>query len=762
MDTNPREGTDFIREVIDADLAAGRHTRVVTRFPPEPNGYLHIGHAKAICINFGVAGDYGGTCHLRFDDTNPTTEDTEYVEAIKRDVRWLGFDWGEGLYFASDFFSEMAALAEGLIRDGRAYVCDLTEEEFRACRGTVTEPGTHSPHRGRSVEENLALWEKMKAGDFLDGHCVLRAKGDMTSPNMKMRDPPLYRIRHATHHRTGDDWCIYPMYDYAHPLEDALEGVTHSLCSLEFDNNREIYDWVIDNTAVETCPRQYEFARLNITYTVMSKRFLLRLVEEGHVSGWDDPRMPSLAGLRRRGVPPEAIVAFVNRVGVAKTNSTAEVELFEHMVRDHLNRAAPRAMCVLDPLRVVVENVEEGRVEPLEAPSFPRDVGLPGSRMVPLTREILIERGDFSETPPKGWRRLSPGGEVRLMHGYLLKCERVIKDETGRVVELRCSIDLESAGGGSSDGRRVRGVIHWVSATLGVPAEVRLIHRLFTAANPGRDGDFMTDLNPDSLEVLAGCVVEPAAAASEAGARFQFVRHGYFAMDPDRAAGAPVFNRIVPLRDSWGKKRGDAKAPTKATAKTAKGGPTPARDPDAGLDEAGRVRRDGYVSEHSLPVDDARRLARTPEVAAFFESALSAHGDARAVANWLVNELPASHRGPNITELPFDGAAVGRLVKLRSEGRVSGAAAKTVFGHMLSGGGDPAEIMSREGLDRMGDDGVSALVAEVIAARAAEAARYRAGEKKLMGFFVGQVMRASRGKADPKVVSSLLREHLAG
>ena len=547
---------DFIRQIVADDLESGKYRNIVTRFPPEPNGYLHIGHAKSICLNFGVAMEVPvGRCHLRFDDSNPETEDMEYVEAIKGDVRWLGFDWGEHLYHASDYFEDLYCFAVSLIESGKAYVCSLSEEEIRRHRGTVTRPGTESPYRDRTVRENLDLFARMREGEFADGEHVLRAKIDMAAPNMKMRDPLLYRIRHAPHYRTGDEWCIYPMYDFVHCLSDALEGVTHSICTLEFENNREIYDWIIDNVPVQSKPHQYEFARLNLNYTVMSKRKLVELVEGGHVSGWDDPRLPTIAGLRRRGYTPEAIRNFSDRIGVAKANSVVDVALLEHSVRDDLNTKAPRVMGVLDPLKVVIVNYPEGQQEDFNAPNLPDDPSRMGTRKVPFGREMYIERGDFMEDPPKKYFRLAPGREVRLRWAYLVTCVDVIRDDEGEIVEVHCTYDPETKGGDAPDGRKVKGTIHWVSAAHSLSAEVRLYDRLFTVPTPdgGKEDDFIRHINPQSLDVVTA-KVEPSLAEVVPGERFQFERTGYFVADrEDHTAGKPVFNRIVPLRDSWAK-----------------------------------------------------------------------------------------------------------------------------------------------------------------------------------------------------------------
>jgi len=553
----PDAPLDFIRQIVRDDKAAGRNDgRVLTRFPPEPNGYLHIGHAKSICLNFGVAADFGGLCNLRFDDTNPATEDMEYVESIKQDVRWLGFDWDDREFYASDYFERLYECAEHLVRTGHAYVDSLTPDEIREHRGTLTEPGRESPHRNRTPEENLDLLRRMRAGEFPDEAHVLRAKIDMTAPNIYMRDPTLYRIRKESHYRRGDAWCIYPMYDYAHPLSDAFEGVTHSICTLEFEDHRPLYDWLVEHAPVPFRPRQYEFARLNITYTVMSKRRLLELVEGGHVGGWDDPRMPTLSGMRRRGYTPEAIRDFAERIGVAKRENLVDVALLEHAVREHLNKAAPRVMAVLNPIKVVLENYPDGQVEAMDVVNNPEDPSA-GTRKVPFSRELYIEADDFMEDPPKKFFRLAPGREVRLRNAYLVTCTGVVKDASGAVTELRCTYDPGTRGGDAPDGRKVKATLHWVSAASALDAEVRLYDRLFKSENPGAGGrDFKDDLNPDSLRVLTAAKVEPSLAGATPGARYQFERLGYFCVDPDSTGDRLVFNRTVGLRDTWAKIRG--------------------------------------------------------------------------------------------------------------------------------------------------------------------------------------------------------------
>jgi glutaminyl-tRNA synthetase len=554
--TEAAPSSDFIREEIKEDIKTGRFDgRVHTRFPPEPNGYLHIGHAKAICINYGIAEDFGGLYNLRFDDTNPTKEEAEYVEAQKRDIRWLGYDWEDREYYASDYFEQLYEWAIKLIKKGKAYVCDLSPEEVREYRGTLTEPGRDSPYRNRSVEENLDLLERMRAGEFPEGARTLRAKIDMASPNLNLRDPVIYRILHETHHRAGDAWCIYPMYDYAHGQSDSIEGITHSLCDLAYEDHRPLYDWFLDELEIYH-PRQIEFARLNLSYTVLSKRYLLRLVNEGHVNGWDDPRMPTLSGLRRRGVPPEVIRDFCDRIGVAKAYSVVDIALLEHAIRQDLNLRAPRVMGVLEPLRVVIENYPEDQVEMMECINNPEDPSA-GTRMVPFSRVLYIEREDFREDPPRKWFRLAPGREVRLRYAYFMTCVDVIKDEnSGEVVELRCTVDPATRGGSSPDGRRVKGTLHWVSAEHALEAEVRLYDRLFLKEDPldVEEGDDFTDyLNPESLEIRRGCRVEPSLAGAPPGSRYQFERQGYFCVDLDSSEGLLVFNRTVALRDTWAK-----------------------------------------------------------------------------------------------------------------------------------------------------------------------------------------------------------------
>jgi glutaminyl-tRNA synthetase len=756
---------DFIRAKIEEDRRSGRYGgRVATRFPPEPNGYLHIGHAKSICLNFGIAQEFGGTCNLRFDDTNPTTENVEFVESIKEDVCWLGFQW-DNLHHASDYFQQLYDWAELLIREGKAYVCSLSEEEIREYRGTVTEAGRPSPYRERSVEENLDLFRRMRAGEFADGEHVLRARIDMANANMKMRDPLLYRIRRDAHHyRTGQEWPIYPMYDWAHGQGDAIEKITHSLCTLEFENNRELYDWFVDNLPLPEPPRQTEFARLNLTYTVLSKRKLKQLVEGGHVSGWNDPRMPTISGFRRRGYTPEAIRTFCDMIGVAKANSTVDMVQLEYAVRDDLNQKAPRVLCVLDPLKVVITNYPEGQTEALEAPYYPHDVPKEGSRTLPFEREIFIERDDFQEKPAKKFFRLAPGREVRLRYAYVIRCDAVIKNAAGEVVELHCSYDPETRGG-NVVGRKVSGTIHWVSATQGVPVPVRIYDRLFRVERPGENSEnFLDDLNPNSLQVLETAYLEPAAAQANPGDHFQFERQGYFVADPvDSKPGSPAFNRTVPLRDSWAKlsaetspaPKTEATAPPKP-AKQAPATPTPPRQRGAEAKE-----RIAAFQALGVPPQEAEVLTDNPGLARFFEQARQRCDAPAALANVLVNEVRGIAPDGEVSRLPFEGDAIGELVALVEEGTITGKIAKEVLAHLVEKGGSPREIVAAKGLQQLDDaDALEALVAEVLEAHPGQLGQYRDGKTALFGFFVGQVMKRTQGRANPGVVNALLKKRL--
>ena len=763
---------DFIRTIVRDDVAGGKHPGgVVTRFPPEPNGFLHIGHAKSICLNFGVALEFGGRCNLRFDDTDPAKEDTLFVEAIKDNIRWLGFDWSEGLYNASDYFEELYRFAVQLIERGGAYVCSLSEAEIRETRGTVTEPGRESPYRDRSVDECLDLFARMRDGEFPDGAHVLRAKIDMASPNMKMRDPVIYRIRHVTHHHTGDAWPIYPMYDFAHPLSDALEGVTHSLCTLEFENNREFYDWILEQVDVPSTPRQIEFARLNLDYTVMSKRRLLELVEEKHVAGWDDPRMPTLAGLRRRGYTPEAIRSFCHSVGIAKSDNTVEMGQLEYFIRDDLNRKAPRVLAVGRPLRVVLSDYPEDRVEELEAPCYPHDVPKEGSRTVPFSGELYIERDDFLEDPPKGYHRLAPGREVRLRHAYIIRCDEVVKDPaTGEVTELRCSYDPRTRSGSDTSGKKVQGTIHWVSAAHALEAELRLYDRLFSVPDPQGDPerDYREMLNPKSLETVKG-LVEPSLGAARPGERFQFERLGYFSADPDSTAGALVFNRTVTLRDSWLKivQRGDGSASRRTrraqiAPKSRAQIQVERKLPEhTELTPVQRSRMDHYRDRLGLAAGDALLLASDDDLAGFFEEAARAHDNPKSVANWVIHELRAHLKEKPLESLSLTPETLAELVALIDAQTISGNAGKQVFAEMVEQGGRPADIVERLGLRQVADaEQLEPVVDAVITANPDNVALYRQGKTNLLGFFVGQVMKSTQGKANPRLVNELLRAKL--
>ncbi len=752
----------FLRALVAADQARGAYGgRVVTRFPPEPNGYLHIGHAKSICLNFGLAAEFGGVCHLRYDDTNPETEREEYVAKILEYVRWLGFDPGKNIFFASDYFGKLYDYANYLIRHGRAYVCDLPDEEISRQRGSVSEPGTNSPYRERSVAENLDLFARMQAGEFPEGSRVLRAKIDMANPNFKMRDPLLYRIKFAHHYRTGDTWKVYPFYDFAHCLSDAIEKITHSICTLEFENNRELYDWILAACDIEDPPHQHEFARLNLTYTVMSKRRFLRLVNEGYVEGWDDPRMPTLAGLRRRGVTPEALRALADRVGVAKANSVVEVELFENLLRDDLNGRAPRGLAVLRPLPVTLTNWPADRVDRIEAPLFPADLGVPGSRTLSLGQKLFLDRSDFAEVPPKGWHRLAPGGEVRLRHGPVVRCDEVVKDAAGEVVELRCSADLATLDGRNPEGRKVRGVVHWVDAATAVPAELRLYERLVNVEKPTAD-DFLQELNPRSLEVVRG-LVEPAVVAAGASAHWQFERLGYFFRDPAREGVA--FNRTVTLREGWTAEEppkapseaGSGKAaPTKPAAETAPVAPNAAK----ALDPEVAARRDALVAAYALPDAVARVIAAEAGTDALFRAA-AVTGKPTSVAVFLANVVVGELRAAKADPAAVDGAALGRLVARVDDGTLGAAQARKVLSVLLTEGGDPDTIIAREGLAKVSDPAqIGAWADAVIARSPAEVARYQAGQKNLVGFFVGKVLAESGGRADAGATQRVVGQKL--
>lgn len=755
---------DFIRRIVDEDVRQGRNQgKVITRFPPEPNGFLHIGHAKSICLNFGIADEFNSVCHLRFDDTDPTKEDVIYENSIQQDIHWLGFDWQGKLFHASDYFEKMYEFAVQLIKDGKAYVCALNEEEIREYRGTVTTPGRVSPDASRSVEENLDLFQRMRAGEFPDSAYVLRARIDMASPNMKMRDPLLYRIRHSHHYMTGDKWCIYPMYDYAHPISDAIEGITHSICTLEFENNRELYDWCLDNikTNFPSRPRQYEFARLDLNYTVMSKRKLLQLVENKLVSGWDDPRLPTISGLRRRGCTPESIRKFCELVGIAKANSSVDVSLLDFCLRDDLNTKAPRVMAVLRPLKVVIDNFPEDQVEELEADYWPHDIPKEGSRKVPFTREIFIEKDDFMESPPKDFFRLAPGREVRLRYGYCITCNSVEKDpNTGEPIVLHCTYDPETRGGEAPKGRKVKGTIHWVSSK-GTRAEVRLYDRLLQEESLIGDVDFLKCINPQSLEVLTDAIIEPSLTEAKGGDRFQFERQGYFFVDPiDSKEGKPIFNRIVTLKDSWTKKTAEApvvQAPVKAKPVQEKTTRTPPVELTAEQLELAHKLSTGY----SLSEDDSRLLAQRADIAAFFEAAVSTHNNPQGIANWVNNELLRETKSRALSELPFGSKELAELVALIDQGTISGKTAKDVFGLMASKGGSPATIVKEQNLQQINDLGLlEPIVAKIINDNPDTVHNFKNGNERLLGFFVGLIMKETQGRANAELINKLLLDKL--
>lgn len=776
---NTAQGQDFLRAIVAADLRSGRHSAIVTRFPPEPNGYLHIGHATSVVLNFGVAAETGGRCHLRFDDTNPETEEQKYVDSIIESVAWLGYDWGEHLYFASDYFDRMYFFAEHLVREGKAYVDSLSEEEIREHRGTVMEPGRPSPYRDRSVAENLDLFRRMRAGEFSDGAHVLRARIDMESKNMLLRDPVLYRIRHARHYRTGDRWCVYPLYDYAHPIEDAIESVTHSFCTLEFENNRALYDWVVENlprgeppaVPTDSRPHQYEFARRNFEYTVVSKRKLLELVRERRVAGWDDPRMPTLAGLRRRGYTPEAVRTFCEMIGIGKAENRADIGVLEYAIRDDLNRKAPRVLCVLRPLKVVLTNYPEGETEIFDAPLFPHDVPQEGSRPLPFSRTLYIDRDDFMEDPAPGFFRLSPGAEVRLRYAYVIRCDEVVKDDAGEVVELRCTYHPETRGGKAPEGRTIKGTLHWVSAEHAAPCTVRLYDRLFSVPDPeAGDEDFKTHLNPDSLVVVEDALIEPSVAEDPAGRHYQFERVGYFFSDPeDSAPGRLAFNRTVTLRDTWAKvarkqqggappEKGEGE-PGKRTRSATPGPAGPATEPSRSPELA--ARRERYRDELGLGAEEAEILSRERATADLFEAALDQGASAAGVANWMIHELPRAIGDRTLENLPFGGAGLAELVALAEGGSLSSTAAREVLAEMVETGDAPARIVERRGLEQVNDPArLGAIVDDVLAAHPAKVGEYRGGKTGLLGFFVGEVMRATRGRANPELAKELIARRL--
>ena len=780
MSRGPKPGADFIRQIVAEDTERGRYGgRVVTRFPPEPNGFMHIGHAKSVCLNFGVAKEFGGVCHLRYDDTNPEGENEAFVVGFQEDIRWLGFDWGEHLYFASDYFERMYDCAVILIEKGLAYVDSESEEEIREGRGTVTKAGTPSRYRDRTVVENLDLFRRMREGEFEGGRHVLRAKIDLESANMLMRDPVLYRIRHASHYRQGDEWCIYPMYDYAHCLEDAFEDVTHSICTLEFENNRELYDWVLDSVGFEE-PRthQYEFARLDLAHAVLSKRRIIPLVEAGVVSGWDDPRLSTVRGIRRRGVPPEALRLFCEMIGVAKAQSVVDIGKLEYAIREVLNQAAPRVMAVLDPIKIVLTDYPDGQTEEFEAPYFPHDVPREGTRMVPFSNELFIERTDFEEDPPPGFWRLVPGGEVRLRHAYVIRCEKVVRDKAGQLVELHCTHDSESRGGKGTAGRKVKGTIQWASAAHALTAEIRLYDHLFLEipeSDSDEDEEIVSRINPDSLRILKGAKVEPSISDDSPDTRYQFERTGYFWKDPVDGVGEElVFNRIVSLKDSWSRSaaKSDVKVPRDKSGsgkvmnkprRPEKPTVNESREAARAVDPQLMARFERYSDDLGLTLEQADLLTTSPEVSDFFEKALAVYDEPAEVAGWLTTDVRGLLGARRLKDLTFDGEGLGQLIALVAADRLSRRAGKDVLARMIDEGGDPDQLMVEMGLEKVSDpSALESVIEEILAAWPEKVIEYQAGKSGLIGMFVGEVMKSTNGAADPKVARELLLEKLGG
>ena len=755
---------NFITKVIDEELRAGLQNKIVTRFPPEPNGFLHIGHGMALLLNFGIAQDYNGYANLRFDDTNPETEDSQFVKAMQEDMHWLGCRW-ENVLHTSDYFEQLYNLAVKLIEQEKAYVDDLSEDLIREYRGSVTAPGRESPYRTRSTAENLELFKRMKDGAFKEGSRVLRARIDMTAPNMIMRDPILYRIVDESHFRTGNKRNIYPMYDFAHPLSDALEGVTHSLCSLEFENNREIYDWLVESLFEIPRPQQYEFARLNLEYTVTSKRKLAPLITDGHVSGWDDPRLPTLAALRRRGVTPEAVKDFVNRVGVTKTNSVTDLGLLEYAIRDDLNRRAPRVLAVSEPLKVVITNYPDDKIESLDAPYWPHDIPNEGSRTLQFDKQLFIEQSDFSTNPPDDWRRLAVGSEVRLRHAYVIRCNEVIKDADGNTVELRCTYDPDTLGANPTD-RKIAGTIHWLAAATAIPAEFLLYDRLFQVPVPGAEGrTLVQDLNPLSLEIKNG-FVEPNVKSHSVETRYQFERLGYFWHDPHQSpSNGLVFNRIITLRDNWNAKRSNQKTSraatvTKKSSKKTSSGQTEALDYSKSFSSKQLIRFEHYVNL-GLSKADSQLITMNDNLADFYDSCVTEGHDAISLANWVVNELARIAKTRPLTDLPFGPTEFTRLIVLTDNKTISSRAAKEILEAMLMGEGDPDKIMEARGLTQVSNETeLEKTLKAVLSANSGKVAEYRDGKRGLLGFFMGQVMRETQGKANPQMTKELLEKIL--
>jgi glutaminyl-tRNA synthetase len=748
------ESKDFLRTIVEEDLKAGKYQGVTTRFPPEPNGFPHIGHAKSICINFGIANDYKGKCNLRMDDTNPTTEDTLYVEALKDAVEWLGFQWEGNVRYTSNYFDELYGYAVELIKMGKAYVDSASEEEIRENRGTVTEAGRRSEYAERSIEENLDLFERMKNGEFKDGEHILRAKIDMSASNMQLRDPLLYRIRHAHHHRTGDKWCIYPMYDFAHCLSDYIEGITHSLCTLEFENNRDIYDWVLETLGLNSPrPYQYEFARLGINYTVMSKRKLLELVNNKSVSGWDDPRMPTIAGYKRRGYTPESILNFCDGIGIAKANSMVDVAQLEFSIRDDLNKKVPRVMCVLNPLKVTIENYDGE--EEIEASYYPQDVPREGTRKLPFSKEIYIDRDDFDENPPKGYFRLTPEQPVRLKHAYIITCKEVIKDANGNIIEIKAEYNKDSKSGNDTSSIKVKSAIQWVEAKSAKKVEVRVYDRLFKDEAP----EGLEDINPDSLKVIENALIEPAVINEKPDERFQFEREGYFYADPiDYSDETPVFNKIVGLKDSYGKKVEDKKPRKQRKAKEKQ---VQIDGEVAPMTEAEEKLYERYVNELSLNNEVANTLARDEKLSHFYSEAMDNDINPKNLANLVANEVARELKEKEISEVKFTTNQITELIAMVDKETISNKIAKQVFEEMVKSGESPVKIVEDKGLIQISDpEVIGTIIDEVIAKNPDNVEKFKAGNNKLLGFFVGQTLKATGGKANPQVVNQLVAQKL--
>ncbi|SFV57531.1 Glutaminyl-tRNA synthetase [hydrothermal vent metagenome] len=743
-----KQSKDFLRVKVEEDLKSGKYDTVVTRFPPEPNGFPHIGHAKSICINFGIASDYQGQCNLRMDDTDPSKENTEYVEALKDAVAWLGFDWGKQVYYTSDYFPKLYDYAVALIKMGKAYVDSLNEEEIREYRGTVTTAGKRSKYAHRSIEENLELFEGMKKGEFKDGEHILRAKIDMSASNMKMRDPLLYRIRHATHFRAGDAWCIYPLYDFAHCLSDYIEGISHSICTLEFENNRDIYNWVLNTLGLENKrPYQHEFARLGINYTMMSKRKLLELVNAKKVAGWDDPRLPTIAGYKRRGYTRESILNFCDSIGIAKANSTVDVAQLEFAIRDDLNTKVPRVMAVLDPLKVTITNYEGE--EEINASYYPHDVPKEGSRKLPFSSTLYIEKDDFMENPPKDYFRLSPNQAVRLKHAYIITCKEIIKDAKGNITEIKAEYHANSKSGQDTSGIKVKSAIQWVSAKEAKTVEVRLYERLFSSEMP----QDMQDLNPQSLKIISNALVEPAVILHKISQRFQFERQGYFYADPiDYSDEKPVFNKIVGLKDSWAKKTKPKQTTTKVKKAQIDGEVIAMNDIQQAL-------FDNYTNTLKLNSEVGNTLARDEKLSNFYEEALTIVHSPIALGNIISNEVAREFKQEN--EVKFTPTQIAQLIAMLDDERISNKIAKQVFEEMVKYGENPKDIVESKGLIQISDPAIiSNIIDEIIAKYPDNVEKFRAGNTKLLGFFVGQVLKATGGKANPKVVNQLLGKSL--